>query len=169
MKGGEFLFASQAPECVFTPEDFTDEHRAIAKTTDEFWAKEVAPNLEAILHQDFAVLRKVVRKAGELGLTAAFVPEKFGGMEMDLASMMVVAQGIARDGSYAAWHGAQTGIGALPVLLFGTEAAEGKISAAPGVRRVVGGLCADRAACRDRMLWRAKLARIFPPMGRTTS
>jgi alkylation response protein AidB-like acyl-CoA dehydrogenase len=126
MKGGEFLLTSEAPECIFTPEDFTEEHRAIAKATDEFWANEVAPNLEAILHQDFAVLRKVVRKAGDLGLTAAFVPEKYGGMEMDLASMMVVAQGIARDGSYAACHGAQTGIGALPVLLYGTEAQKEK-------------------------------------------
>ncbi len=78
MKGGEFLLTSQTPESIFTPEDFTDEHRAIAKATDEFWAQEVAPNLEAILHQDFAVFTgKVVRKAGELGqLTAASVPEK---------------------------------------------------------------------------------------------
>ncbi len=120
MKGGEFLLTAEAPASVFTPEDFTAEHKAIAKTTDEFWAKEVAPNLDAILHQDFTVLRRTVQKAGELGLTAVFVPEKFGGMEMDLASMMVVAQGIARDGSYAACHGAQSGIGALPVLLFGT-------------------------------------------------
>ena len=126
MKGGEFLLTSQSAESVFTPEDFTEEHRAIAKTTDEFWANEVVPHLDAIQHQDFAVLRKVVQKAGELGLTAAFVPEKFGGMEMDLASMMIVAQGIARDGSYATCHGAQTGIGALPVLLFGTEAQIGK-------------------------------------------
>jgi butyryl-CoA dehydrogenase len=121
MKGGEFLLTSRAPESVFTPEDFTEEHRAIAKTTDEFWTKEVVPHLDAIQHQDFAILRKVVQKGAELGLTGAFVPEKFGGMEMDLASMMVVAQGIARDGSYATCHGAQTGIGTLPILLFGTE------------------------------------------------
>lgn len=126
MKGGEFLFTNQTPDSVFTPEDFTEEHRAIAKTTDEFWTNEVVPNLEAIQHQDFAVLRKTVQKAAGLGLTAAFVPEKYGGMEMDLASMMIVAQGIARDGSYATCHGAQTGIGALPVLLFGTDAQKEK-------------------------------------------
>src|SRR5215471_2140308 len=121
MKGGEFLLTAQTPADVFTPEDFTDEHRAIAKTTNEFWNNEVAPNLDAILHQDFAALRRVVRKAGELGLTGVYVPEKYGGMEMDFISLMVVAQGIARDGSYAACHGAQTGIGTLPLLLFGTE------------------------------------------------
>jgi alkylation response protein AidB-like acyl-CoA dehydrogenase len=120
-KGGEFLLAAQAPADVFTPEDFTDEHRAIAKTTSEFWNNEVIPSLDAILDQDFAVLRRVVRKAGELGLTSVYVPEKWGGMEMDFISLMVVAEGVARDGSYATAHGAQTGIGTLPLLLFGTE------------------------------------------------
>jgi butyryl-CoA dehydrogenase len=34
---------------------------------------------------------------------------------------MIVAEHLARDGSYAAWHGAHSGIGTLPVLLFGTK------------------------------------------------
>ncbi|HEY4364703.1 MAG TPA: acyl-CoA dehydrogenase family protein [Bryobacteraceae bacterium] len=120
MRGGWFLLESQEAAQMFTPEDFTEEHRAIAKTTDEFWMKEVAPHLEEIQHQQFDVLKRVLRKSSELGLTAVFLPEKYGGMEMDLTSMMVVAQGVARDGSYATCHGAQTGIGVLPVLLFGT-------------------------------------------------
>ncbi len=49
------------------------------------------------------------------------LPEKFGGMEMDLASAMIVAEGVSKDGSYSGWHGAHTGIGTLPLLLFGTE------------------------------------------------
>ena len=49
------------------------------------------------------------------------LPEKFGGMEMDLASAMIVAEGVSKDGSYAGWHGAHTGIGTLPLLMFGTE------------------------------------------------
>src|SRR6204780_1872842 len=121
MRGGEFLLESQTPEQIFTPEDFTEEHRAIAKTTEEFWNQEIAPHLDEIQHQQFDVLKRFLRKSAELGLTAVFLPEEYGGMEMDLTSMMVVAQGVARDGSYAACHGAQVGIGALPVLLFGTE------------------------------------------------
>ena len=121
MRGGTFLLGSDAPEQVFTPEDFTDEHRAIAKTTEEFWNQEVAPHLDEIQHQQFDVLKKVLRKSAELGLTAVFLPEKYGGMEMDLTSMMIVGQGVARDGSYAACHGGQVGIGAMPLLLFGTE------------------------------------------------
>ena len=121
MRGGFFLLEPQAPGCVFTPEDFSEEHRAIAKTTEEFWDQEVAPHLDEIQHQQFDVLKRVLRKSADLGLTAAFLPEKYGGMEMDLVSLMVVSQGMARDGSYATCHGAQVGIGTLPVLLFGTE------------------------------------------------
>jgi alkylation response protein AidB-like acyl-CoA dehydrogenase len=67
------------------------------------------------------VAAKVLRKSGEIGLTGILVPEKFGGMELDLASALVAGEQLGRDGSYAGWHGAHTGIGTLPVLFFGTE------------------------------------------------
>src|SRR5450432_1375512 len=121
-QGGSFLLAASSPAEIFTPEDFTDEHRAIARTTDEFWAKEVAPNVDAIQHQEPGLAISILRKSAQLGLTAVIIPEKFGGMEMDLASMMIVAEGISKDGSYSAWHGAHTGIGTLPLLMFGTAA-----------------------------------------------
>jgi alkylation response protein AidB-like acyl-CoA dehydrogenase len=121
LKGGAFLIQDTAADQVFTPEDFTDEHRAIAKTTEDFWNKEVAPNVEAIQHHEPGVAVGILRKSGELGLTGVILPEKFGGMEMDLTSMMMVAEGVSKDGSYSGWHGAHTGIGTLPILLFGTE------------------------------------------------
>jgi alkylation response protein AidB-like acyl-CoA dehydrogenase len=117
--GGSFLL--DAPPDVFTPEDFTVEHRAIAKATEDFWIREVEPNLDAIQHQDFDVLKRTLRKSAELGLVGVLLPERYGGMELDLVSSMIVAEGIGGDGSYAACHGAQAGIGALPVLMFGTE------------------------------------------------
>jgi len=120
-QGGSFLIESATPEEIFTPEDFTDEHRAIGRTTEEFWNKEVAPNVDAIQHQEPGLAVSILKKSGKLGLTGVVLPEKFGGMEMDLTSAMIVAEGVAKDGSYSAWHGAQTGIGALPLLLFGTE------------------------------------------------
>jgi len=120
-KGGSFLVEPTTPEQFYSPEDFTEEHQAIAHTTEEFWTKEIAPNVEAMQHQEPGVAVSVLRKAGELGLVGVLLPEKYGGMEMDLTSAMLVAEGVAKDGSYAAWHGGQTGIGALPLLLFGTE------------------------------------------------
>jgi alkylation response protein AidB-like acyl-CoA dehydrogenase len=118
-QGGGFLL--EARGSIFTPEDFTPEHRAIAKTTAEFWNAEVVPHLDEILHQRHDVLVAVLRKSAELGLTAVLVPEQYGGMEMDMVSALIVCEGLGRDGSYATCHGAQSGIGALPVLLFGTE------------------------------------------------
>src|SRR5580700_10174836 len=120
-QGGSFLLAASTPEEIFSPEDFTEEHRAIARTTEEFWNKEVAPNVEAIQHQEPGLAISILRKSGQLGLTGVILPEKFGGMEMDLTSAMIVAEGVSKDGSYSGWHGAHTGIGTLPLLLFGTE------------------------------------------------
>src|SRR5579871_4678366 len=108
-KGGAFLIESRAPEEIFTPEDFTPEHRAIAKTTERFFHEDVAPHVHEIQHQEHAVAAQILKKSGELGLTGVIIPEKFGGMELDLTSMMIVADGISGDGSYAAWHGAHTG------------------------------------------------------------
>lgn len=121
LAGGGFLLQASEPNSVLTPEDFTDEHRAIARTTEEFWSQEVVPNLERIQHQEPGVAASVLRRSAKAGLLAVLVPEKFGGMEMDLISAMIVAEGVAKDGSYAAWHGAHAGIGTLPLLLFGTE------------------------------------------------
>jgi alkylation response protein AidB-like acyl-CoA dehydrogenase len=121
VQGGAFLIEQRAPEDIFTPEDFTAEHRAIARTTEEFFNKEVAPNIDKIQHHEPGVATGILKKSAELGLTGVIIPEKFGGMEMDLTSMMIVAEGVSHDGSYSGWHGAHTGIGTLPLLLFGTE------------------------------------------------
>ena len=70
VKGGAFLLGQTAPQDVFTPEDFTPEHRAIARTTEDFWNKEVAPNVDAIQHHEPGVAPGILRKSAELGLTA---------------------------------------------------------------------------------------------------
>jgi alkylation response protein AidB-like acyl-CoA dehydrogenase len=121
IKGGSFLIEDRAPGEIFTPEDLTQEHLAIARTADEFWAKEVVPELEAIQHQEPGVAVRALRKSAELGLTSITIPEAYGGLGLDLASAMIAAEHLARDGSYAAWHGAHTGIGTLPLVFFGTE------------------------------------------------
>jgi len=120
-KGGAFLIEDRAPEEIFTVEDLSEQHHAIARTTDEFWAQDVAPNLEGIRRHEPGLARKVMEKAAQLGLLGIPIPEKFGGMELDLASAMVVAEHLARDGSYAGWEGAHAGIGTLPLLYFGNE------------------------------------------------
>jgi len=121
LRGGEFLLRTVTPDEVFTPEDFTEEHRAIARTTDEFFESEVRPKIEALQHQEPGVAVELLRKSAALGLTSVVIPEEYGGMGLDFTSMMIVAEHLAKDGSYAAWHTAHTGIGTLPILFFGTE------------------------------------------------
>jgi alkylation response protein AidB-like acyl-CoA dehydrogenase len=119
--GGAFLIESVTTDSVFTPEDLSEEHLAIGRTAERFWAAEIEPNLEAIQHQHPDIALQALRKSAQLGLTSVTVPERFGGMEMDMVSDLVVAERLGRDGSYAAWHGAHATIGTLPLLYFGTE------------------------------------------------
>src|SRR5260370_23012323 len=90
-QGGGFLIEDRTPAEIFTPEDLTDEHRAIARTAEAFWKKEVDPNLEDIQQHKPGVAVSVLRKSAELGLTSIMIPDKFGGVDMDLASRIVVA------------------------------------------------------------------------------
>ena len=119
--GGDFLIEDRLPEEVFTPEDFTDEHRQIAQTTEEFAVKEIVPNIEKIEHKDFSVSRDLIKKASELGLTSVDIPEEYGGMEMDKVSSAIIADYIAKSGSFSVTWGAHVGIGTLPIVYFGTS------------------------------------------------
>jgi alkylation response protein AidB-like acyl-CoA dehydrogenase len=108
-------------ESVFTPEDLTSEHLAIARTAQDFWTRDVAPHLEEIQRKEPGVLLEVLRASAALGFTGISVPERFGGMELDLAGVMLVEECFAKDASYLVTHGAQAGIGALPLIHFGHE------------------------------------------------
>src|SRR4030088_3119327 len=140
-RGGSFLLEQMQPQDIFTPEDFTSEHHAIGRTTDEFWAREIAPNVDETQHQEPGVAVRILKKSAELGLLAVVVPEKFGGMEMDLTSAMIVAEGVARDGSYSGWHGAHAGIGTLPILLLGTEEKKAKYLPKLASAEMIGAYC----------------------------
>jgi butyryl-CoA dehydrogenase len=119
--GGSFLLESRRPEEVFTPEDFTEQHRLIGQTTEEFALNEIVPNIEKIEHKDFSVTRYLLKKAGELGLSSVEIPEAYGGLEMDKVTAAVIADHIAKYAGFATTWGGHTGIGTLPTVYFGTE------------------------------------------------
>ncbi|MEO7539434.1 MAG: acyl-CoA dehydrogenase family protein [Pyrinomonadaceae bacterium] len=121
IKGGEFLIADQAASEIFTPEDFTDEQRMIGETTREFVDNEIWPNLEAMENHAWEVARQLVAKGGELGLLGATIPEEYGGLGLDQVSGVVIAEMIGRAGGFGTTFGAQTSIGVLPLLYFGSE------------------------------------------------
>jgi alkylation response protein AidB-like acyl-CoA dehydrogenase len=120
--GGAFLVGAALDGATFIPEHLSDDHRAIARMVDEFWTQDVAPVLDALLRQEPGVARDLLRKASTLGLTSMQIPEAHGGLALDLPSVMVAIEHLARDASYLGWHLAHSGIGMLPLILYGTDA-----------------------------------------------
>ncbi|HTC92660.1 MAG TPA: acyl-CoA dehydrogenase family protein [Terriglobales bacterium] len=119
--GGSWLLEDRSPEDIFTPEDFSDEHQQIAQTTEEFAIKEIVANNDKIEHKEWAVTRELLRKASEIGIATVDVPEQYGGADMDKVSSAIIADRIAKSGSFSVSFGAHVGIGTLPIVYFGTE------------------------------------------------
>ncbi len=124
--GGSFLLTDASPAECFFPEDFTDEHRQIAQTTAEFATNEILPVSDAIEAKDFAVTRRLLREASDLGLTSVDIPEAYGGLEMGKVTSAIVAENIAKQGSFSVAFSAHTGIGTLPIVWYGTPAQKQK-------------------------------------------
>jgi alkylation response protein AidB-like acyl-CoA dehydrogenase len=126
IKGGSFLIETRSPGGVFTPEDTTDQHKLIAQTAQEFIDQEIVPRTQEIEDKKPGVLRELLRKAAEVGLSSTDLPQRFGGLALDKISSIVVSEKMARNGSWAATVGAQAGIGVLPIAFFGTDAQKEK-------------------------------------------
>lgn len=121
VKGGSFLIEDVALDRVLTPEDFTDEQLMIAKTTEDFVENEVVPLIENLENHEFDHSIKLMKKAGELGLLAADVPEEYEGLGLDKVSSALIGEKMSRAGGFSLTHGAHVGIGSLPIVLFGNE------------------------------------------------
>ncbi|WP_096190091.1 acyl-CoA dehydrogenase family protein [Evansella halocellulosilytica] len=121
LKGGGFLLEDITPDRVFTPEDLTDEHEMIAKTTEDFIVEKVVPEIEKIEEHQFDRSVDLLKQAGELGLLGADIPEEYGGIGLDKISSSLITEKFALGGSFSLSHGAHVGIGTLPIVFFGNE------------------------------------------------
>ena len=121
IKGGAFLIEDITADQIFTPEDFTEEHKLMGKTTEDFVVNEVLPEMEDIEEHHFDKSVALLKKAGELGLLAVDVPEEYGGLGLDKISSAVITEKFSRAGSFSLSYGAHVGIGSLPIVLFGNE------------------------------------------------
>jgi len=126
IKGGSFLIEERTPDEIFTPEDFTEEHRMIADTTRQFVDNEVMPHLDKLEKHDWDLARELIRKAADLGLIGASIPEEYGGLGLDQTSGALIGENIGRSASFATTLGAESGIGLLPIVYFATDAAKQK-------------------------------------------
>ena len=122
IKGGEFLVKQTSYKDVFIREEFGEEQLMMLNATEEFSNLEIKPNLMRFEKKDYELVEKLMRKAGELGLLAVSVPEKYQGLGMGFNTGMLICEEISSlSGSIATAFGAHTGIGTLPILLYGSE------------------------------------------------
>ena len=121
-RGGQFLVKETKCEDIFTPEDFSEEQLMMKSMVKEFVDKEIWPNKNRFENKDYAFTEQCMKKAGELGLLGVAVPEAYGGLGMGFVSTMLVCDYISgATGSFSTAFGAHTGIGTMPITLYGTE------------------------------------------------
>lgn len=119
--GGSFMIEDIDYRQIMTPEDFTEEHRMIAETTEQFVATEITPRDEEVEKLNYALSVELLQKAGEVGLLGAEVPENYGGLGLDKVSATLINEKLTKASSFALSFGAHVGIGTLPIVYFGTE------------------------------------------------
>ncbi len=121
-RGGQFLVKETKCEDVFTPEDFSEEQIMMRDTAKEFVDRELWPNKGRFENKDYAFTKECMEKAGELGFLGVAVPEEYGGLGMGFVSSVLVCDYISgATGSFSTAFGAHTGIGTMPITLYGTE------------------------------------------------
>src|SRR5690606_19822752 len=122
LRGGQFLVKETKCEDVFTTEDFSEEQRMMKEADMEFNEREIIAHKARLVAKDYALTEEVMRKAGELGFLGVAVPEAYGGLDMGFVSTLLVCDYISSGtGSFSTAFGAHTGIGTMPITLYGTE------------------------------------------------
>ncbi len=121
-RGGQFLVRETKCEDIFTPEDFNEEQLMMRDSVMEFVDKEIWPYKNRFENKDFALTEESMKKAGDLGFLSVAVPEAYGGMGMGFVNTVLVCDYISgATGSFSTAFGAHTGIGTMPITLYGTE------------------------------------------------
>ena len=121
-RGGQFIVKQTNSADIFTPEDFSEEQLMMRDMVKEFVDKEIWPNKNRFENKDYALTEDCMRKAGDLGLLGVAVPTEYGGLGMSFVSTMLVCDYISgATGSFSTAFGAHTGIGTMPITLYGTE------------------------------------------------
>jgi alkylation response protein AidB-like acyl-CoA dehydrogenase len=127
LRGGQFLVKESKCEDIFTPEDFSEEQIMMRDAVREFNDREIVAHRERFEAKDYKLTEEVMKKAGELGFLGVAVPEEYGGMGMGFVSTMITCEYISSgNGSLSTAFGAHTGIGTMPITLYGTEAQKQK-------------------------------------------
>lgn len=125
-KGGSFLWEEIPSQEVFTCEDFTEEHKLIIKTAEDFIENEVLPHMEEIEQKDFELTLKLMRQVGELGFLGSDIDEEYDGTPLDKIGSLLISEYMSPGASFALTMGAHVGIGTMPIVFFGTKSQKKK-------------------------------------------
>jgi len=121
-QGGGFIVKETEASTVFTPEDFSEEQLMMKESVQEFVDRDIVPNRERFEKKDYDLTRDIMAKAGGLGFLGVAVPEAYNGLGMPFTSTMLVCDYISgANGSFSTAFGAHTGIGTMPITLYGNE------------------------------------------------
>jgi alkylation response protein AidB-like acyl-CoA dehydrogenase len=108
----------------------------------EFNDREIIPHKNRFEAKDYALTEETMRKAGELGFLGVSVPEAYGGLGMGFVSTMLTCDYISSGtGSFSTAFGAHTGIGTMPITLYGTEEQKQKFVPALAMGERFGAYC----------------------------
>ncbi len=124
--GGAFLFSEVGSAPVMCPEKFSDEQKQYYETAHRFSKQEVLPKTDQIEKKDNALMRELLRKAGELGLLMIDIPEAYGGLGLEKTTSLLVAEAKSMNGSWSVTFGGHTCIGTLPIVWFGNPQQKAK-------------------------------------------
>ena len=161
-RGGDFLFAPVGSVPFMTPEQFTEEQRQFFATGADFVRRDVLAAADRIEQKDNELLRRLLAKAGDLGLLGVDVPEHLGGLGLDKTTSMLVGESQAGYGSWAATFGAHTGIGTLPIVFFGTPEQKAKYLPDLATGRKVAAYALSEAGSGSDALGAKTVARLSP-------
>ncbi len=142
IKGGEFIVKETKSEDVFTQEDLSEEQQMMKESVKEFVDREIWPKKAEFEKKNYKLTENIMRKAGEMGFLSISVPEAYGGMEMGFVSTILVCDYISGStGSFSTAYGAHTGIGTMPIVLYGTEEQKSKFVPALATGEKFGAYC----------------------------
>ncbi len=141
LKSGEFLVSEVEAKDIFIPEEFNEEQRMIAQTCKDFLEAEVYPNLEAVEKSDRDLMKRMLKKSGELGMMGISIPEEYGGFGQSFVTQMLVAETTGAGYSFSVAYMAHCGIGTLPIMYYGNQDQRQRYVAKLATGELIGAYC----------------------------
>jgi alkylation response protein AidB-like acyl-CoA dehydrogenase len=116
--GGSFLHRDTAMGTVLPP---SRDSLLIADTMTQFVRQEVLPQVTALEVREEGAMRRLMQKAGELGLLAGAIPQAYGGLELSRTENALLSERAALYPSFALTQNVHSGVATLPLVWFGTD------------------------------------------------